>query len=114
MQPPVYNDVRVAREVRLPRLVPRKTRMNLRLGHEQQAEMVAEFNPGLEDPYFGARDRCRCAGWAQSPSSGAALAFCVAGTARKHSTNRVFLPRPSPLSVKVSVAGHASAAVVVA
>ena len=87
MQPPVYNDVRVAREVRLPRLVPRKTRMNLRLDHEQQAEMVAEFNPGLEDPYFGARDRCRCAGWVQN------LLVAGSGLAGPHAN----MARPSTL-----------------
>lgn len=49
VHPPVYRNVRVYREVRLPRLMPRKQRMNLRLEHEQQAEVEATFHPVLED-----------------------------------------------------------------
>lgn len=76
VHPPVYRNVRVYREVRLPRLMPRKQRMNLRLEHEQQAKVEATFHPVLEDDSFGARDRCRCA--ARQPGPGC----CFGGLVR--------------------------------
>ena len=58
--PPIFRNVRVVRSIHLPRLLPRRLRMNLRLGHTQQAQAEPDFNPGWEDPCFGARDVCRC------------------------------------------------------
>lgn len=61
LEPPVFDGVRVQRAVHLPRLLPRRMRMNLRLAHQQAAAPEPAFNPALEDPAFGVRTDCRCA-----------------------------------------------------
>lgn len=57
----MYAGVRVRRELRLPRLLPRRMRMNLRMAHHQRGEAVEAFSPAEEDPTFGVRAGCRWA-----------------------------------------------------